>query len=156
MQKHTICKVLLIFLALLLLSLSAWQDLPAQTKPTGYCSVAGLSVTPNPVLLGKDFSISFSLKETKGFSKAFESIVVAIHGPDGSYLFDFAAYDNVTIGANETWSRTSTKPFYITNPTGTYKAAIRGKVGGQWFDFAVTGNGVNPIAFPVVFRAPGP
>lgn len=119
-------------------------------RPSGYCSVSGLSVSANPAVLGQSFNISVSLKETRGFPKTFESVAIAIQGPNDAYLFDFAMYNNVSIGASGTWSQTATNTIYTTNPAGTYKALIRGKVGGQWFDFDTTGTGVNPRTFTVI------
>ena len=155
MRRYMIWVPLSIASVFLFILLSPWQDVYAQTKSTGYACVARLTVSADPVLLGQSFSISFSLKETKGFPKTFESVVIAIHAPNGAYLFDFASYDNVSIDANGTWSQTATKTIYPTNPTGTYKAVVRGKVGGQWFDFETTASGVNPTPFVVVFRPAG-
>lgn len=124
-------------------------------QSSGYCSVSGLSTPANPVTLGQNFSISFSLKETRGYPKTFEAVAIAIQGPDDAYLFDFALYSNVAIGANRTWTRTATNSIYTTRSPGTYKALIRGKVGGQWFDFDTTGGGVNPRSFTVIAATGG-
>lgn len=121
---------------------------------SGYASVSqGVTINPSTVVLGENFSISFTLKETGGSSISFEKVVIAILKPDGSHLFDFATYSNVTIGANSSWSPNPSPAgqIYTTNPTGTYKAVVRGKVaGGNWFDFTTTGSGVNPRSFSVV------
>ena len=121
-------------------------------SPTGYASVSqGVTITPSRVILGQNFTVSFTLKEVWGLPITFENVAVAILRSDNSLLFDLAMYNNVTIPANGTWSQSPTGQIYTSNPPGTYKAVIRGKVpGGDWFDFSVTGSGVNPRSFTAV------
>ena len=124
------------------------------TVNAGYVSVSqGATVSPSTVNLDQNFSVSFTLKETLGASVRFESITVAILKPDGTNLYDLQTYPNITISANGTWSpgSTSNSQIYSTNPVGTYKVIIRGKVAGgvNFFDFTTTGAGVNPASLIV-------
>jgi hypothetical protein len=118
---------------------------------SGYVSVSdGVSVSSDPILLGQTFTVSFSLTETTGRPITFEQVGVAILHADGSELFDLAMYNQVSFAANETRSFAPTGQIYDTNPPGTYKAVVRGRVaGGNWFDFSTTGSGVNPLSFAV-------
>ena len=100
-------------------------------EQTGYASVSqGVTVTPTPVVLDQNFTVSFTLKEIQGGSITFEQVAVAILRSDNSHLFDLAMYDNVTISANGTWSQSPTGQIYSSSPPGTYKAIIKGKVAG--------------------------
>jgi len=67
---------------------------------------------------------------------------MAILRSDNSHVFDHAMYSNVTVPANGTWSRSATNKIWNTNPPGIYKAIIREKIDGQWFDFDTTGDRV--------------
>ena len=136
---------------------SSWSYLNGYTprkynniEETGYASVSqGVTVSPTPVVLGQNFTVSFTLKETNGAPITFEHIEVAIHRSDGSYLQRVEMYDNVSIGANGTWSRSPTSQLNGISP-GTYRANVSGVVpGGNWFDFSVTDSGVNPRSFTV-------
>jgi len=119
--------------------------------PTGWASVSYLAVSPSSVNFDENFQISFTLKEVNGAAKSFENVAIAILDPYDGLVFDWAMFSNVTIPANGTFSKTVTNSIYARNdrPNGTYKAVIRGKVDGQWFDFDTTGNGVNPMTFTV-------
>jgi uncharacterized delta-60 repeat protein len=121
-------------------------------QPTGYVSVSqGVTITPEPAVLGQDFTISFTLKEVLGIAKTFEHVAIAILDASNTFLFDFALYNNVTIPANGTWTQSATNYLYASRPPGTYKAVIRGKVaGGQWFDLDTVDSGVNPKTFQAV------
>jgi hypothetical protein len=101
-------------------------------------------------VLGQNFTISFTLKERRGAAKTFENIAVAILDPSGTFIFDFAMFPSVTIPAYGTKSYSAQNYIYTSRPTGTYKAVVRGKVGGQWFDFDTVNSGVNPKSFSVV------
>ena len=118
----------------------------AASQPDGYASVSALSVT-NPVVLGQDFTINVALKEVRGYSKTFEQVAVDVRKNDGTPVYNAALFDNVALAANATWSRSVTSKLFDTNPAGTYKILIRGKVGGEWFDFDTTGGGANPVSF---------
>jgi hypothetical protein len=119
--------------------------------PTGWASVSYLTVSPSSVNFDENFQISFTLKEVNGAAKSFENVAIAILDPYDGLVFDWAMFSNVTIPANGTFSESVTNSIYARNdrPNGTYKAVIRGKVDGQWFDFDTTGNGVNPKMFTV-------
>lgn len=124
---------------------------PLSVLAAGYASLSqGVSISPETVILGQDFSVSFTLKEVRGEAKTFENVAVAIHQADNSFLFDFAMYDNVTIPAYGTWSETATNHLYADKPPGTYKVVVKGRVGGEWFDFDTVDNGVNPRTFTAV------
>ncbi|MFC1476480.1 hypothetical protein ACFL5S_00790, partial [Fibrobacterota bacterium] len=118
----------------------------------GYVSVtSGVNVSPIPVTLGQQFSVSFTLEETNGAPITFEKIAIAILKSDDSHLFDLKTYDNKTFTANENWNKTEQGTIFTNNPLGTYKAVIRGKVaGGNWFDFSKIDPAVNPKSFQVV------
>jgi len=134
-----------------------YLDMFPDAKIIGYASVSqGVTITPSLVVLGQDFTVSFTLKEIQGASIAFEKVAIAILRSDNSLLFDLEIYNNVTIPANGTWSQSPTRQIFSTNPPGNYKAVIRGKVAdGDWFDFSVTDSGVNPKIFTVSQSATG-
>lgn len=118
---------------------------------SGYASVSsGINISSSPVVLGKEFSISFTLQEVRGEPKTFENIAIAILDPNGNFAFDFAMYSNVTVDTYSSWSATYKNSIYTNRPTGTYKAVIRGKYAGSWFDFDTTSSGVTPKTFSVV------
>lgn len=117
----------------------------------GFVSVSnGVNISPSSATLGKNFSIDFSLKETKGEAKTFDDISIAILDPTGKFIFDFKLYGKVTINANTTKAFTATNIITSGRPAGTYKAVIRGKYASSWFDFNAVGSGVTPKAFAVV------
>jgi pimeloyl-ACP methyl ester carboxylesterase len=120
------------------------------SETVGNVSVShGLTVTPDPVGLGQEFTVGFRLDEVAGESITFEKIAVYILLPDGSDLFNLQEWDDVTIGANESWSRYPSGHI-SDNPPGTYQAVARFKLpGGEWHDFTVMGEGANPIPFTV-------
>lgn len=123
-----------------------WLRKPGATS--GWVSVSNLSVSPSTVTIGKNFDISFTLKELNGAAKTFENIAVAILDSSGNFLFDAKKYDtSVTIQANKTWSQTITTSLYASRPEGTYKVIVRGMLGGKWFDFDTTDNAHNPSNF---------
>ena len=124
----------------------------ASVAQDGYASVSGgVTISPNPIVLGKNFTVSFSLKEVRGKQKTFEDVAVAILRADNSFVFDFAHYGNVTIGATQTIPMpTKSNLLYATQTPGTYKAVIRGRYQGQWFDFGTVGGGQNPVTFSAV------
>ena len=117
---------------------------------SGYASVSsGIAISPSPVVSGSDFTTSFSLKETKGASITFESIVCAILKSDNTHLRDMEIKGPITISANGTYNYSSTLAWRTTDPTGSYTAVARGKVsGGDWFDFTLSG-GTSPLSFNV-------
>jgi len=114
----------------------------------GHGSVSNLGLSANPVTLGRDFGVNFSLTETTGNPKTYQKVAVAILQADDQLLFDCAVYDNITLSGHETWSDSAACQVYPTRPTGTYKAIVRGKLaGGSWFDFDTTGGKSNPVSF---------
>lgn len=117
---------------------------------TGYASVSqGISITPTTVISESDFTTSFTLKETKGASITFESIVCAILKSDNTFLRDMEIKGPITIVANGTYTYSSTLQWLSTAPAGSYSAVARGKVAGaDWFDFSVNG-GTSPKGFQV-------
>ena len=119
-------------------------------QSAGYVSVSqGLTVTPNPVELEEEFIVDFTLKEVAGGSITFEQIAVDLRREDDSFLLTLQTWNDVTIGAHGTWSRTPSG--VITgHPPGTYKAVVRLKLtGGDWHDISTTEEGVNPRSFVV-------
>src|SRR5262245_28753024 len=125
--------------------------------PWGFASVAtGVTVTPptpyaSPAPGVNNISVDFSLRETTGFPVTFAEVAAAILDENGTTLFDLPHQANVTVPANGTWTF-PTQSGYLVNP-GNYRAIVRGHVaGGNWFDFAVTGAGVNPVTFTVLPR----
>jgi len=124
-------------------------------EQTGLVVVSGGCIaTPDPVILEQNFTVDFTLKEINGFPVLFESIKVTILQSDNTHLFDLVTYNNVTISSNSTWSKTPSGKI-SDNPIGVYKAVIRGKLaGGTWFDFSVTGDGINPKSFDVISPNP--
>jgi len=125
----------------------------------GYASVCqGVSISPNPAVLGQNFTVSFSIREWRNRQITFEQIGVAILRTDDSHLFDLAMYNNVSFQANETKSWAPTGQIYrdCNNPPGTYKAIVRGRVtGGEWFDFSTIDSGINPGALTVICNTSG-
>ena len=113
----------------------------------------GVTVLPYPVIMGSNLTTSFTLKETQGAPVTYEQITCAILKSDNSHCFDMDYANNITISANGTYYFTSTKQFPLGPYTpGNYKAMARGKpVGGNWFDFPTTGNGINPFPFPAQY-----
>ena len=121
---------------------------------TGYASVSqGVTLSPSPVVSGSNFTASFTLKETKGSSITFESIVCAITNTSNLLVRDMEVKGPITISANGTYNYSSTLPWRTTDVAGNYKAVARGKIaGGSWFDFSVAG-GVSPKDFQVIQSA---
>ena len=119
---------------------------------TGYVSVSqGVSPIPEPVILDQDFTLSFSMIEMLGWPITFEQIAVDILRSDDTTLFNFATWDDVTFPPGQQIDFSPTGQIWEdggNNPPGTYQAIIRGRVtGGEWFDFATTGSGNNPVEF---------
>ncbi len=147
-----ILKLRLLVLSMASLALLGASEAAAQW---GHVSVSsGVHVSPSPVTLNTDFSVSFTLREVNGDWRNFEQIAIAILRADDSHVFDLAVWNNVTIGANQSWSQTRTGQIWYNggaNPPGTYKAAVRGKLaGGAWFNFSVLTGAANPRSFSVV------
>ena len=118
---------------------------------TGFVSVSsGVNISASPVVRGNNFSISFTLLERNGQSKTFENVAIAILDPSGNFIFDFATWGNITVAAKGTKPLSATSSIFTNRPTGTYKAVIRGKYAGSWFNFDAVGSGVTPKAFAVV------
>ncbi|MDA3897153.1 MAG: zinc dependent phospholipase C family protein [Desulfobacteraceae bacterium] len=110
----------------------------------------------SPFIIGDHLSISFELLETNGVSIEFEQVAIAILDGSDNFLFDFAIYNNITLGQRESLRKTTSKDIGDLLQAGTYKAVIRGKLpGGDWFDFDVTGAGVNPQWFSATNSGPG-
>ena len=107
------------------------------------------TVSPSPVILGQEFTVSFTLEEIQGAPVTFDAISVEILDADDNLVFVFANYENETIPANGTLSKSGTNFLYDTHSTGTYKVAIRGKIGRDWFDFDTGNSTVNPKEFTV-------
>jgi len=68
-----------------------------ETAFAGFAAVSqGVTISPNPVTLGQNFTAGFTLKETSGTSSiALDSIAVAILKSDGSMLFNLTTYETV-------------------------------------------------------------
>jgi len=139
----------------LILSLSVVNLVRAQ----GFGKVqSGVTVTTLPMYgngspSNPNLQVTFTLKETAGAPITYSSVTCAIlkivNGVD-VYQFDMWTYSNVSLPANGTWTYPAFGSNYIASP-GDYKAVARGKVGtGNWFDFQVTGSGVNPRSFTVL------
>lgn len=119
------------------------------TPLTGYAPISqGITFSPNPVVLGQNFKITFSLKEIGGIKATFDNIAVRITDPNGSW-FDFVKYPAVTIPAGGTLSFQPTNYIPISYPIGTYTAEIWGYALGEWFSFDTLGSAVNPKTFTV-------
>ncbi|HAQ19498.1 MAG TPA: hypothetical protein DCR40_09740, partial [Prolixibacteraceae bacterium] len=124
---------------------------------TGFASVSqGVSINPTSVISGSDFTTTFTLKETKGSSITFESIVCAITTTNNVLVRDMVIKGPITISANGTYNYSSTLAWRSSDAIGNYRAWARGKVaGGDWFDFTTAG-GTNPYSFQVVSGANSP
>ena len=118
----------------------------------GFASVSqGVTVSPDPVTLGQNFRLDFTLHEVQGAPITFESVTCAILNSNGNFLFDFTTSNNVTVQANGIWQYSETGILFTPTPPGTYQAVARGKVvGGNWFDFTTTDSGVSPKSFQAV------
>jgi len=117
-------------------------------QPSSISVSNGVAVSPSTVTLGENFTVTFSLKERFGESKTFDQIAVAILRDDGSHVFDFAVWDNITISGYGTWTQSVENYLYAASSEGIYKAVIRGKeTGGEWFDFGTVESGENPKSF---------
>jgi len=123
---------------------------------TGFASVSqGITISPSTVISGSNFTVTFSLKETKGASITFESIVCGITNTNNTMVRDMEIKGPITISANSTYNYTSTLSWRSTDGTGNFRAWARGKVaGGNWFDF-ITSGGTNPKDF-IVTTSPTP
>jgi len=109
---------------------------------------SGITISPNPVNLGSNFTSTFTLKETSGNSVTYDTITCAILKNDNTFCFDMQRNSNVTIPANSTWNYSSPGVLSLPNyQSGTYKAVARGKRNGSWSDFGTTGSGQNNIQF---------
>jgi hypothetical protein len=125
----------------------------AMTDDIGPGSVAvseGVSVVPDPVIPNHDFNVNFTLQETNGWSISFEQIAIAILRADGSYVCDFPPYSNVYFEPMQTKVFASIGHIDASNPPGTYKAVVRYRYGGNWYDFGRVGGGVNPRSFTLL------
>jgi len=114
--------------------------------------VSSLTYSPSTIYASPDrslnFTSSFVLKEIGGAAITFTEVALAVHDAAGTFLFDVGKYPNVTVPANGTWTFPATAK-YLAAP-GTYKLIAKGRFNnGAWFDFGVTGAGVNPVTFTV-------
>jgi hypothetical protein len=124
---------------------------------TGFASVSlGVALSPATVISGNNFTTTFTLKETKGASITFESIVCGITNTNNTWVRDMEFKGSITLPANGTLNYSSTLQWRTSDPIGTYRAWARGKVeGGDWIDFTVA-EGVNPKEFQVISNVSNP
>ncbi|MCI5120810.1 MAG: hypothetical protein D3908_06400, partial [Candidatus Electrothrix sp. AUS4] len=122
----------------------------------------GVNVSSSPVTVGKNFDVSFSLKEYKGESKTFEYVQLWIQDGSGNDLFDAATWNSVSFSP---WQQRNFSATTFLDPAwgrkpGSYRAIVRGKVAGDVpFNFGiVSGSGaVNPRSFsavPIIAQGP--
>jgi YD repeat-containing protein len=112
----------------------------------------GVTVTPSPVTLGQNFTVSFRLKEFLGSSKALEYVEIWIQNNSGSDLYMVKRWDSVFFYANQekTFSATTYLDPAHGRGVGNYQARVRAKVAGETpFNFGVVSGsgGVNPTSF---------
>ncbi|GEM_PF-5136872 len=128
------------------------QPLPGSARVS-----QGVTITPAPVVVGQNFQGSFTLTEVQGGPITFESITIAILRTDNSHVVDMDYRTNISIPASGAYQYSSTPQWRTTDPPGNYKAVARGKLpGGNWFDFLVTGSGINSVPFTVQQDLPPP
>ena len=117
---------------------------------SGFASVSsGIYVSPSTVVVEKNFTCEFTLKETQGSLINLEAVTVAIF-KDGVYKFDFPTV-SVNLSANGTYTYKLSGKIFSSLGSGNFLAVARGKVaGGNWFDFSTIANGKNSVPFTVV------
>jgi hypothetical protein len=113
-----------------------------------YASISSGVNVPSEVQRGKNFTISFTLKEVGGKDTKFEEIAIRVTRSDGVW-FDFAKWTNVSVGKESTKTLSASNYIYTSAPTGTYKADVRGKINGNWFIFDTIEGAVSPKSFKV-------
>ncbi len=122
----------------------------------------GVNISPSTVTVGKNFDVSFSLKEYRGESKNFEYIQIWIQDGSGNDLYDAAIWNNVSFSSYQQKNFTATTsldPARGRRP-GTYRAIVRGKIVGDVpFNFGIVSGsgGVNPRTFsatPIIAQGP--
>jgi len=115
----------------------------------GWVSLDGsVNVSPPSVIIGQEFSITFTLKETVGRPKTFERMAVAILNDSGELVYDAKIFENVRIGANEAWTRTATRCCILACLPVSTGWLSGGKLpGDDWFDFDIVGGGSNAKPF---------
>jgi len=122
---------------------------PKSLLCTGYASISdGVKISANPVVLGNNFKISFTLKEVRGAAKFLDEVAVRVTDPDGNW-FDFVKFSSVSLSANGSKDFDYTNYIYTTRPTGKYWAEVWGRVGDGWFSFDTVNSGTNPKSFSV-------
>uniref|UniRef100_UPI004056383A CARDB domain-containing protein n=1 Tax=Candidatus Electronema sp. TaxID=2698783 RepID=UPI004056383A len=123
---------------------------------------SGVTVSPAPVTVGKNFTVSFALKEYRGESKTFEYVQLWIQDGSGNDLYDAAIWNNVSFSSLQQKNFSATTfldPAYGRKP-GSYRAIVRGKIAGDVpFNFGIiSGSGaVNPRNFsavPIIAQGP--
>ncbi|MDP2903186.1 MAG: hypothetical protein Q8N96_08780 [Methylovulum sp.] len=134
--------------------------------PVGRVDVSGGVTVPSNVIVGKNFAVSFNLKEFQGGSKTFEYVELWIKDSSGGDLYMAKRWDNISFSANQqqAFSTTTFLDPVKGRDAGTYRAIVRGKVVGDVpFNFGVVnGSGaVNPQNFnavlpvvPLIVKAP--
>ncbi|MCI5129247.1 MAG: hypothetical protein D3907_12300, partial [Candidatus Electrothrix sp. AUS3] len=122
----------------------------------------GVNVSPSPVTVGKNFEVSFTLKEYRGESKSFEYIQLWIQDGSGNDLFDAKTWNDVYFSS---WQQRNFSVTTFLDPAwgrkpGSYRAIVRGKIAGDVpFNFGIVGGsgGVNPRSFsatPIIAQGP--
>ena len=110
---------------------------------------SGVSISPSTVTVGKNFNVTFSLKEYRGESKSFEYIQLWIQDGSGNDLYDAETWNNVSFSP---WQQKNFSATTFLDPAwgrkpGSYRAVVRGKVAGDTpFNFGIVSGsgGVNP------------
>ena len=123
--------------------------------PVGRVDVSSGLTVPAKVTVGKNFDVSFNLKEFQGGNKAFEYVELWIQDSSGGDLYMAKRWDNIPFSANQqqTFSTTTFLDPVKDRDAGRYRAIVRGKVAGDVpFNFGVvSGSGaVNPQSFTAV------
>ncbi|RWX51079.1 hypothetical protein VU01_12165, partial [Candidatus Electrothrix marina] len=123
---------------------------------------SGVSISPSTVTVGKNFNVTFSLKEYRGESKSFEYIQLWIQDGSGNDLYDAETWNNVSFSP---WQQKNFSATTFLDPAwgrkpGSYRAVVRGKVAGDTpFNFGIVSGsgGVNPRSFsatPIIAQGP--
>ena len=117
---------------------------------------SGVTVSPQNINRGDNFTVTFSIKEKNGQSLTIAEMTCAILDLNGNHLFDMAVRTNVFISAYGTYTYTASgyTNSGILNTPGTYRAEARGRVGASWFTWSITGAGINPAFFYVTNPIP--
>ena len=124
-------------------------------KPTtsGFVKVWTGITSSSTIVKGVPFNVSFSLKETNNQPITLQSIAIAIHKPNGDFLFDAMTYTNIsfTAGQERSYNIEATVFNEINNSPGSnYSIRVKGQMNNTWFDVTPASGATNPKAFTLV------